>query len=142
MRVRIEVSGEQEILDRLQRLGQSGIDIGLRVLGEGAKEILAASQPLVPVDPEDGGDLKASGRTTKPTRTRAGRISAGVVYGGAPLRKTLGRRKANVYAVVQHEDTTLKHTTGQAKFLEIPANKIAPKMPDRLQSEMDKANAG
>lgn len=141
MRVRIEVSGTQEILDRIQRLGQSGVDIGLKVLGDGAKEILAASRPLVPVDDEDGGQLRDSGRVAKPTRTRAGRISAAVVYGGAPLRKVLGKRKANVYAVIQHEDLTLKHTTGQAKFLEKPANAIAPKIPDRLQAAMDQANA-
>lgn len=132
----------QDILDRLQRLGQTGADIGLRVLGDAAKEIVAAAKPLAPVDPEDGGQLRDSIRVTKPTRTRAGRISAGVVAGGAPLRKVLGKRKANVYAVVQHEDLTLKHTTGRAKFLEIPTNHIAPKVPDRLQAAMDAANAG
>lgn len=138
----MEVSGTQDILDRLQRLGQTGADIGLRVLGDAAKEIVAAAKPLAPVDPEDGGQLRDSIRVTKPTRTRAGRISAGVVAGGAPLRKVLGKRKANVYALVQHEDLTLKHTTGRAKFLEIPTNHIAPKVPDRLQAAMDAANAG
>lgn len=139
MRVRVEVSGQQEILDSLQRLGQVGQDIGLKVLGDACKEIVAKAKPLAPVDPEDGGQLRDSIRTTKPTRTRAGRISAGVVAGGAPLKKVLGKRKLNVYAYIQHEDLTLKHTTGGPKFLEKPVNDIAPKIPDRLQAEMDKA---
>lgn len=143
MRVRVEVSGQDEILNSLQRLGLAGQDIGLRVLGDAAKEIAAAAKPLAPVDPEDGGQLRDSIRTTKPTRTRAGRISAGVVAGGAPLNKVMGKRKANVYAVVQHEDLTLHHATGGAKFLERPFNAIAPKVPDRLQAEIDRVtNAG
>lgn len=130
-----------DVLSDLQALGKRGEEIGLRVLGDGAKEILSASRPLVPVEPEDGGQLRDSGRTTKPTRTSAGRISAGVVYGGAPLKRFLGHRKANVYAVVQHEDLTLKHTHGQAKFLEIPANRIAVKIPDRVMAEIERANS-
>lgn len=142
MRVRVEVSGQDEILRDLERMGRQGADIGLRVLGETAKEIAAAGKQLAPVDPEDGGQLRDSIRTTKPTRTRAGRISAGVVAGGAPLKRVLGKRKANVYAVVQHEDLTLKHHTGRAKFLEIPTNHIAPKVPDRLHAEMDRVIGG
>lgn len=142
MRVRVEVSGEDEILNSLQRLGTVGQEIALRVLGDAAKEIVAAAKPLAPVDPEDGGQLRDSIRTTKPTKTRAGRISAGVVAGGAPLNRVMGKRKANVYAVVQHEDLTLKHHTGRAKFLEIPVNHIAPKVPDRLQAEIDGAVNG
>lgn len=141
MRTRVEVSGDKEMLAGIQRLGQSGVDMGLLVLGDAAKEVVRLAKPLTPVDPEDGGQLRDSVRVTKPTRTRAGRISAGMVAGGAPLRRVMGKRKANVYAVVQHEDLTLKHTTGGPKFLERPVNAIAPKVPDRLRAEMDKANA-
>lgn len=142
MRLAVEVSGDEEMLSDLERMGQKGVEIGLRVLEEGTKEILTKSRPLVPVDDEDGGDLRDSGRVTKPTRTSAGRLSAGVVYGGDPLKRTLGKRKANVYAVVQHEDLTLRHTTGGAKFLERPGNDVAPKIPERLQEAIDRENFG
>lgn len=142
MKVRVEVSGEDEILRSLERLGQTGAEIGLRVLGDAAKEVVAAAKQLAPVDEEDGGQLRDSIRAAKPVRTRAGRISAAVVAGGAPLKRVLGKRKANVYAVIQHEDLTLKHKVGGPKFIEKPINAIAPKIPDRLQAEMDRANAG
>jgi hypothetical protein len=140
--MRVEVSGMQEILDELQGMGEAGVRVGLQVLGDAAKEIAAKARPLVPVDDVDGGQLRDSVRTSKPNRTKAGRISAGVVAGGAPLRKVMGRRKANIYAVVQHEDLTLRHRTGGAKFLERPGNDVAPKIPDRLVAGMDAERFG
>jgi hypothetical protein len=70
-----------------------------------AEHLLAASQPLVPVDK---GDLKASGRVEQ-EGTGARVIYDAVSPEGYP------------YGIRQHEDMTLHHPHGgQAKFLEQP----------------------
>lgn len=140
--MRVEVSGQQEILDDLQRMGEAGVRIGLKVLGDAAKEIVPKAQAITPVDDVDGGQLRDSIRVTKPNRTKAGRISAGVVAGGAPLKKVMEGRKANYYAVKQHEDLTLRHRTGGPKFLERAGNDVSPKIPGRLQAAMDAERFG
>jgi hypothetical protein len=38
------------------------------------------------------------------------------------------------YAIVQHEDLTLDHTVGQAKWLENAANWCLPKLPEKVQA--------
>lgn len=81
--------------------------IGL-VLRTEAEMILAASQALVPFDE---GILSASGHVQGPKRSTEG-LMVEVGYGGP----------AKAYALVQHEDTTLKHAAGRtAKYLERPA---------------------
>jgi hypothetical protein len=64
------------------------------------------------------------------------------VAGGKKLEQRLGKRKANVSAIVQHEDLTLKHTRGQAKFLERPGNQVAPSIPDAIMAKLDAATGG
>lgn len=84
---------------------QAAADQALRVEGE---LILAESQSLVPFDE---GVLSASGHVQGPDGPPTDRVVT-VGYGGA----------AEAYAVVQHEDTTLRHAGGrQAKYLEQPA---------------------
>lgn len=75
-----------------------------------AEVILAASQPLVPVDK---GDLKASGRVEDSG------IGAAIVYDAASP-------EGYPYGIKQHEDLTLHHPNGgQAKFLEAPMHSEA-----------------
>jgi len=58
-----------------------------------------------------------------------------LVAGGTPLlAATVG---GDDYAYVVHEDLTLKHTTGQGKFLEIPFTQEAPKTQGELERELD-----
>lgn len=142
MRIKVVVTGAEEVRASLRRVGKAGQEAAKKVLGDYAKKILAKAKPLTPVDPEDGGQLRDSGRTTKPTVTRAGNVSAGIVFGGAPLKRVMGKRRLNVYAIVQHEDLTLKHTTGQAKFLEQPFFQIAPEVPNAVLAELDRLTAG
>lgn len=132
MKARIEASGSQDLLDSLRRMGPRGEAIGLAVLSAKAQQVAMRARTLVPVDDVDGGDLRDSIRVSKPNRTRAGRISAGIVAGGAPLARLAserGRKEPGAYAVVQHEDLTLQHNNGQAKFIEQPALEIAPTIP-------------
>lgn len=140
-RFRAEVTGAEEVMRSLKRLGAAGDEVGKRVLGRKALEILAKARPNTPVDEVDGGDLRDSGRVTKPMKTAAGRISAGVVFGGAPLRRAAsehGKKLPGIYAVMQHEDLTLRHTTGKAKWLEEAGAAVAPSVPDALLAEIDR----
>jgi hypothetical protein len=142
VKVRAEVSGGQALLDDLQRLGKRGAEIGVSVLGAKTAEIVKRAKPLVPVDDVEGGDLRDSVRASKPQRTNAGRISAGVVAGGSSLRRLAserGRKDPGAYGVIQHEDLTLQHPGGgQAKFLEQPFLEVAPSVPDALREAMDR----
>ena len=45
------------------------------------------------------------------------------------------------YAEMQHEDLTLKHTTGQGKFVEIPFMREAVKVPAEMLAEIDQEAA-
>jgi len=78
-----------------------------------AHELLALSQPLVPVEE---GVLKASGRVVEHDGGFA------VTY-GLDDDGTDKHAPSNQYAVRQHEDAELHHPNGgQWKFLEQPAN--------------------
>lgn len=140
-RFRAEVTGADEVLRSIRRLGAAGVEVGKRVLGRKTLEILSKARPNTPVDEVDGGDLRDSGRVTKPVKTAAGRISAGVVFGGAPLRRAAsekGKKLPGIYAVMQHEDLTLRHASGEAKWLEKAGNAVAPTVPDEMLAELDR----
>jgi len=137
VKVSVRIEGEKEVLRSLSELGKAGQDAAKRAFGRVTARVVQKAKPLTPVEPEDGGQLRDSVRAAKPTRTRSGLISAAVVAGGAPLKRVMEGRKANVYAVIQHEDLTLKHTTGQGKFLEIPFLREAPSAHQELERELD-----
>ena len=141
-RVVADVTGDRELIRELLALGEAGFDIGKEVLGEATQRIVKAAQPITPVDEIDGGQLRDSIRATKPQKTRAGRISAGVVAGGAPLARLVsekGHKQPGSYAVIVHEDMTLSHPNGgRAKFIEEPWLVEAPKVPDALRERLDK----
>lgn len=140
MKVRIDVSGASEMLKDLKRMGLAGQVAAKTVFGRFTGRVVPKAQGRTPVEPEDGGALRDSVRATKPTTTRTGLVSAGVIAGGAPLARALakGHHKANVYAVVQHEDLTLKHTVGGPKFIERPFLQEVERVPDELLAEMDR----
>lgn len=152
MRVRIDVSGERELMNDLRALGQVHmVEAAKEVLGSKSKEVLALMKPLTPVA---AGDLLASERTSRPTATRSGVISAGVVAGGAAVASALAAtgHRANVYAFVQEKGTerikgrgevVLQHTTGQSHFMETAAMRVAPTVPEALREAIDRrASAG
>lgn len=142
MKVGAEVSGGQELLDDLQRMGARGVTVGLDVLSKKADEIVSRAKTLVPVDDVEGGDLRDSIRKSKPNRTRAGRLSVGIVAGGTQLRRLAserGRKDPGAYGVIQHEDLTLQHPGGgQAKFVEQPYLEVVPSIPDALREAIDR----
>ena len=72
-----------------------------------AESRLTEMKRRTPVAPIDGGTLRSSLHVTGPRPTAAGQ-EVGWAAGGPSAP----------YAAVQHEDTTLRHTTGQAKFID------------------------
>ena len=152
MRVRIDVSGRDELMRDLRALGQVHmVEAAKEVLGNKSREILALMKPLTPVK---AGDLLASERTSRPTATKRGVISAGVVAGGAAVAGALAAtgHRANVYAFVQEKGTVkikgrgevvLHHSSGQSHFMETAALRVAPTVPEALREAIDRrANAG
>ena len=139
-RARIEVSGANELLDTIQSMGEKGEEIGKSALDETTAIIAARARVLVPVDDYDGGDLRDSIRTTKANVTKAGRVSAGIVAGGTSLAKLVsekGKKEPGAYALIVHEDVTMRHPNGgQAKFIEQPALEEAPKVPGRIEERL------
>jgi hypothetical protein len=143
--IRVTIEGHDEMLAEIERLGQVGLVAARDAMTAKAQEIKAKAIPLVPDDPESPGLLKESLRVYAPRTSslKPGKtIFAGVVAGGKKLEQRLGKRKANVSAIVQHEDLTLKHKRGQAKFLERPGNQVAPSIPDAIMRNLDAATGG
>lgn len=144
MKVVVKVEGVEEVMASLGRIGKAGDEAAKRAFGRICQRVVPKAKALAPVDDEAGGDLRDSIRTTKPTKTSAGRISAGVVAGGAPLRRLASERGhalPGTYGSIQHEDLTLKHKTGQAKFVEIPFMQEVVKAPEELTAELDALTA-
>lgn len=144
MRARVEIEGQEEVLRQMKAFGVAGEIAMLRVAGRVCQRVVPQAKALAPVEHEDGGALRDSIRTTKPNKTRAGRVSAGVVAGGAPLRRLAserGRALPGSYGSIQHEDLTLKHATGEPKFVEKPFFREVVKVPDELVDELDAMSA-
>jgi hypothetical protein len=144
MRVRVEVSGLQEVQQALADGGKVVADKAKVVLSAAADQVISAARPLIPVDPEGGGHLQDSLRKGRPTYLKnRGTVSVAVILGGDPLIPftRVGGRGAkgggyNIYAVLQEYDTgrgaPFHHTHGEAHAVERPVELIAPSIPDAL----------
>jgi hypothetical protein len=136
MRIRIECSaGVRDLIDSLRKYGENVDGLCKQVLKDAADEGVRIAKPLTPVEPEDGGQLRDSIRSGRAIRISSGTISCAIIAGGKPLEdfvRAHGHHGYNVYAVVQHEDSTLKHAVGGPKFIERAAYQVAPTIPNRL----------
>ena len=133
-RISIEVDG---ILDELRKMPDRGKSVGKEILGLVTEEIAAIARASAP---SKTGGLRGSIRATRPVMTSRGVISAGVVAGGRALDAE--GHAVNVIAPVQEAGQEhargggamieLHSTTGQPHFMEQPALRLAPTVPDRL----------
>jgi hypothetical protein len=145
MRVVVKIEGVEDVIASLKRVGEAGEKAMLRVAGATTARVVPQAKAITPVEDADGGSLRDSVRATKPTKTRAGRVSAGVVAGGAPLRRLAserGRALPGQYGSIIHEDLTLRLSNGQHKFVEKPFFAEVPKVPDALEAALDQLTAG
>jgi len=99
-------------------------EAGAAALKEAADELLQIATPDVPVAPVGGGFLRDSGKVEV---DEAG-PSAQVGYTTGPGSSDGRARVPSSIAVMVHEDTTAKHSTGHAKFLETAAKENAKRL--------------
>src|ERR1043165_1626363 len=120
-----ELTGVDALERRLQEINALVLPISGIALQQEADVILAASQPLVPVDT---GELRQSGHTDPVTLT-ATTAQCGVRYGGPGT----GQRRPEEYAIRIEFDVTLRHPHGgQAFFLTQPTFAAVQGMGERL----------
>lgn len=117
----IEVQGLDAALRGINALPDKLLPALARALHDEAEQVMARSKELVPLDI---GALQASGTVHEPE------IAGGVVT----QEMTYGRGDGtDAYAMVQHEDLSLRHPNGrQAKYLEGPALEAARGMGERI----------
>lgn len=96
--------------------------------------VLKDMKAAAPDDPETPGSrIERALRAKAPVISRRRKaIYANFATDGATLRKlATGKKPAEkgiAWSLAQHEDLTLKHTRGQAKFMERPFFRHAPKI--------------
>lgn len=115
-KAKITITGMTELFAKLNKLGDNAEKAAIEVFDEAAQEVYSKSQSLVPTDTAA---LKTSGRVSKARVSKKGVVTASVNYGGGPMERLTGRPN-DLHAIVVHEDLSLKHDDGQAKFLEQP----------------------
>lgn len=112
------MEGVDDLRRALKKAGHLGPTALAAAMVVEQEKVMAIAKPRTPVDL---GPLKASG-TVLPPEISGTRITVASGYGGA----------ASDYALKQHEDLTLRHTVGQAKFLESAFNERKGGMGTRL----------
>jgi len=149
VRFRVEVTGYRELAEALAHMGPNAKKRLRPKMIAWGERVLANAKQLVPVGEDDPvpGLLRESGRVVRPTISLAKqKLVLSVVFGGDPVLRNVRvghRHSDNLYALKQHEDLTLKHNDGQAKFLERPFMAAAPEFPDMILDALDEAaNAG
>lgn len=109
----IRLEGFTDLSRQLNKVGGNAQEAAKEVFASATRRVYAKSQALVPVDE---GNLKASGRISKPRVNRKTQVvTASVNYGGTPLRR-LAPDEPAFYAVAVHEDSSHPGF----KFLERP----------------------
>ena len=119
---RTKVHGTPELRRNLRLLGAAAIPAGKIALTEEAEATVTASKLEVPV--RDG--ILRSTLHVAPPQVRGRTIFVQAAAGGP----------AAPYAVRQHEDTTLHHKVGKAKYLQDPFEARVPGLADRVAARM------
>lgn len=119
----VKVLGVRETQRAMDELGSRALILGGRALREEGEILLGMSKGQVPVDT---GVLRSTGHCTGPVIQGTRKAVVTVGYGGP----------AAPYAYRQHEDKTLRHKVGKAKFLEDPFNQLAPLMDARMAARL------
>lgn len=142
MRMRLDVTGSDQLRTYLRALGPEAVKVSKFVLGQVAKETVPKVQAVTPVQPTHGGELKASVRAGRPTyQKRTGIVTASIVAGGMLVDERGGGRVASVYANVQEAGTWLtgrlagiriRHSVGKSPYMSQEVMKAAATVHDRL----------
>jgi hypothetical protein len=118
-----DIVGLENVIQRFQGLPRRVLEAASKALYEEALRIMAASQPLVPVDT---GLLRSTGRVE--TENAPGpEAVVKLSYGGNGLAG---------YAVVVHERTDVNHPVGQHHYLSQPFFEATAGMAERLAASI------
>jgi hypothetical protein len=109
VRVQMNTAGLRRELQRAGKRAAAGVAIGLVQLGN---EVMTDAKQRAPVDL---GAMRGSGYVS-PAETRGNRVTVETGFGGP----------AKDYVIQQHEDLSLNHPVGEAKFLERAFDAAAP----------------
>lgn len=113
--------------DRRDSVSQRFRQAAAKALSDGARELLRAANETVP---KEEGILESSGEVEEATPET---LVAVVGYGG----EAGGTDDAHLYAVRQHEDTSLRHDPGRrAKWLELAAQEEGPRIMEGVGRSM------
>ena len=122
---RTKLVGEERMQAKLRKLATKFPDKIRGVLRFHAELIMTDSKNhFVPVDL---GALKSSGFVDQPTRGSGREISIDLFYGGPSAP----------YAIVQHEDLSLNHTTGSAEYLKRPLEAAIPNLARNMARDLN-----
>lgn len=121
----ISISGTDKLIAALRRAGDLAPEAMQAAMVDEMDTIIEDAKRRAPVDT---GTMRASGVTLPPSK-RGSQIVVEGGFGGA----------ASDYVIVQHEDTSLRHTHGEAKFLEKPVLERADKLPLHLAVRINAA---
>ena len=120
--LKVRVEGLTPTLRRYRDLAKAAPAVtGRALFGEG-EEIMRRSKQIVPVDT---GALRASGHVVPPKPQRFP-VIVELAYGGPSAP----------YALAVHEKMEVKHTNGQAKYLEVPFKARQTGMSQRIAKAM------
>lgn len=134
----IQITGTDEVLANLKKYMVELPDLVAGGLMDYAELIFQESQKEVPVDMTYQKTVGKSGRIGK-------RLKGGTLKQSGTIEKVEGDDFAleigyhTPYAAIQHEDMTFHHTLpgAKAKYLEDPANRIAPQIVPGIVAKMD-----
>jgi hypothetical protein len=119
------VSGGDEFARKMRQAPDLAMLALKAALFEEQSAVIAEAQTRTPVDT---GTLRGSG-TVLPPEQNGSQVEVVAGFGGA----------AQQYAIRQHEDLSLSHSVGQAKFLEQPFLERAPKIPSNIAKRVERA---
>lgn len=113
----------QDLIRLLDRLTDAATPALASSLYEEGEEIMTKAKDRTPVDE---GTLRASGWVEKPKISGDKEVTVMLAFGG----------EAEAYALIQHEDLSLHHDVGEAKFLEKSVDEARSGMQGRLAASM------
>jgi hypothetical protein len=114
-------------------LQRQAVPAAMRAVNQFSHKVLADAQRLAPV----GGGIY-SPRDPQPGRLKDS-ATAGPVEIDDQLRISQVIGFNTEYAAVQHERLDFRHDQGQAKYLEIPLRRLAPKLPEFIMTEIKRS---
>ena len=119
-KVRIDITGDKEVARHLAFAPEKAVPAAKKALLRFADSLVPKIRRDTPVDPADGGQLRRSVRRTRATfLRRRPSVTVSLVAGGKVLERMIPADENPIYAITQHEDTSIRHTTGRPKFIEI-----------------------